>query len=43
MYAHEDAEWRSAVHQATDAELEAAQDSPRAAQGIVGDADDDCY
>jgi hypothetical protein len=36
-----DDEWRDAVRHSTDAELKAAQDSYRAALGIIGEADDD--
>lgn len=37
---HELDEWRHAVRDMSDAEREAAQDSRRAALGIVGDRDD---
>ena len=34
-------EWRSAVRHSTDRELELAQDSHRAALGLIGEAGDD--
>lgn len=43
MYAHEDDEWRRAVHASTETELHIAQDAHRAGLGLTGEATDDYY
>lgn len=43
MYAHEDDEWRRAVHDSTELELHIAQDAHRAGLGLTGDIDDEKY
>lgn len=40
-FEHELDAWRDGVAHSTEAELEDAQDSQRAALGIIGDAEDD--